>query len=187
MRLKPEESKKLAAHTGNIILNDPTVVLKAPRAKILETIERVLVQHFEEERQIDQKAEALYAQQADSMEKHERGKAIMMIKKQIAKEKDFILSGAMDGRFTQDKVFHIAHLVADKLYDDDLMDFKDEDEGGKVIKKIFMDYFSREGEVVEKVRKKIMGQANAPFEGSRDWDVLYRKYYEEEMKRLGHS
>ncbi|MBN8555564.1 MAG: DUF507 family protein [Deltaproteobacteria bacterium] len=187
MRLKPEESKKLAVHCANIILNDPTVTLKAPRPKILEAIERTLVQHFDEERQIDQKAEALYKEQSDQIEKHERGKAIMMIKKQIAKEKNFILSGAMDGRFSQDKVFHIAHLVADKLYDDDLMDFKDEDEGPKVIKKIFMDYFAREGEIVEKVRKKIMSLAKAPFEGSREWDVLYRKYFEEEMNRLGHA
>lgn len=187
MRLKPEEIKKLTVHAGNIVLNDPTVKLKAPRPKIMDTIERVLSHHFEEERQIDMKAEQLYNEQAATMGKHERGKAIQMIRKQLAKEKDFILSGAMDARFTADKISHIAHLVADTLYDDDLLDFPDEDDGPKTFKKIFMDYFQRENDIVEKVRKKIQSMSDAPFEGSRDWDALYRRFFEEEMKRLGHS
>lgn len=187
MRLKPEESKKLAQHAAAIILNDPENTLKVSRAKILETIEKTLVHHFDEERQIEMKADELYNQQAATMGKHERGKVLAMARKQLAKEKNFVLSGAMDGRFSADKVIHMAHLVADRLFDDDLMDFRDEDEGAKVLKKIFHEYFERENAVIEKVRKKIQSQSNAPFEGSREWDVLYRKYLEEEIRKLGHT
>lgn len=187
MRLKPDEIRKLSVHAGNLILNRSDIQLKVPRPKILETIEAVLAHHFEEERQIDTKAEQLYLEQAAGMGKHERGKAIAMIRKQLAKEKDFVLSGAMDARFSADKISHLAHLIGDRLYDDDLMDFKDEDDGPKVIKKILMDYFQRENEIADKIRKKIQSMSNAPFEGSRDWDALYRRFFEEEMKRLGHS
>ncbi len=186
MRLKPEEIKKLTQHSGALMFKDPTVVLKTPKTKILEVLESVLSRHFEEERQIEMEADRLYSERAGSMEKHERGKALLMIKKQIAKEKEFVLSGAPDGRFSQDKISHMAHLVADKLYDDDLCDFKDEDEGARFFKKVFLDYFHRENEVREKVIKKIQSLSNAPFEGSRDWDVLFRKYFEEEMRRLDH-
>ena len=187
-RLKPEECKKLAHHAGNLILNDPSVTLKSTRAKVLEAIERTLVQHFEEERQIDLQTEKLYGQQAEAIGKHEKGKAMAMIRRQLAQEKDFVLSGSPDGaRFSEDKISHIAHLVGDKLFDDDLLDFKDEDEGPQYLKRVFTKYFNQETQINEKVRKKIMSQANAPFEGSRDWDVLFRKYYEEEMRRLDHS
>jgi len=35
------------------------------------------------------------------------------------------------------------------------------------------------------VRKKISSQKKEVLEGSEEWDVLYRKYYAEEMRRMG--
>ncbi len=35
------------------------------------------------------------------------------------------------------------------------------------------------------VRKKISSQKKEILEGSEEWDVLYRKYYAEEMRRMG--
>lgn len=187
MRLKPEECQRLAKKAGEIILADPQNEFKVPKAKIFEAIESVLRRHFEEERQIEEEAEKLYRDQAQDFEGIQKSKAIQMIRTQIAKEKDFVLSGGPLGRMSPDKVMHIAHLVADKLYDDDLMDFPDEDDGPKVFKKIFQDYFGAEDAIAEKVRAKIQSLANPPFEGSREWETLFRKYSEEEMRRLGHQ
>jgi hypothetical protein len=187
MRLKPEESRKLAAHLSHLILNDQTVTLKTQRNRIQETIEKVLLHHFEEELALEREAERLYLEQASSMGAMDKGKALQMIRKQLAMDRDFVLSGAQGARFSDDKILHLAHLVGDRLYDDDLLDFKDEDEGPKFIKKVFSQYFQRENEISDRVRKKIASLSNPPFEGSRDWDVLYRKYYEEELKRLGHT
>lgn len=187
MRLLPDECKKLATHAGNLILADQRNTFKVPRPKIFESIESVLRTHFEEERQIEEEAQRLLQERADEFEGLQPNKAIGKIKAQIAKEKDFVLSGGMEGRMSSDKIIHLAHLVADKLYDDDLMDFPDEDDGPKFFKKVFQEYFQRESDLEEKVRKKILSMANPPFEGSREWDVLFRKYKEEELKRLGHQ
>jgi hypothetical protein len=35
------------------------------------------------------------------------------------------------------------------------------------------------------VRKKIGSQKKEILEGSEEWDILYRKYYSEELKRMG--
>lgn len=185
MILKPEECKQLARVTGDKIIEDQRNVIKVPRAKIYEAIESALSQHFEEERRIEQRAEKLLQERKAEFEGIQHGKAFHMIKKQIAQEEDFIMSGGNEGRMSADKISHIAHLAADKLYDDDLMDFPDEDDGPKEVKKIFNQYFQQEDALDQKVRQKIQSQSNAPFEGSKDWEVLYRKYYEEEMKRLG--
>ena len=187
MRLNSDECKKLATHTGNLILADQNNVFKAPKPKTFEAIESALRVHFEEERQIEERAQKLYSERSSEFEGLQPAKALGRIRAQLAQEDDFILSDGMEGRFSQDKISHIAHLVADKLYDDDLMDFPDEDDGPKFVKKVFIEYFAREGALEDKVRKKILSMANAPFEGSREWDVLFRKYKEEEMKRLGHQ
>lgn len=187
MLLKPEEIKKLATHTGNLILADQNNTFKVPKPKIFEAIEAALRQHFDKEKQIEDKAKVLYQEKSSEFEGLQPGLAIQKIKNMIAKDEDFVLSGGQEGRFTPDKVSHIAHLVADKLYDDDLMDFPDEDDGPKFVKKVFQEYFFKEAQVEEKVRQKIQSLANPPFEGSKEWEVMFRKYTEEELRRLGHS
>lgn len=185
MRLKPDEVKKLTQHLATEIVNEKTVTLKTTRQKVQDTIERVLSHHTEEERQIEIEADRLYIERAG--ETMDKGKALMMIRKQIAKSKDYILSGGNEGRFSEDKISHMAHLVADQLFDDDLLDFKDEDEGPQFVKRVFTKYFKKEGDAEGKVRKKILSMSNPPFEGSRDWDILYRKYLEEELRRIAHT
>ena len=35
------------------------------------------------------------------------------------------------------------------------------------------------------VRKRITSQKKEILEGSEEWDVLYRKYYHDELRRMG--
>lgn len=187
MRLKPDEIKKLATTLGTKILNDPDVTLKVPKASFLEVIEKAVTKHFEIERQIEIEADRLLAQQATSSAGFDRGKTLLMIKKQLAEQQKFVLSGGPEGRFSSDKILQLAHHIGDRLFDDDLCDFVDEDEGPKYIRRVLVAYFGEEGKIAEAVKRKIQSLANAPFEGSREWDVLYRKYFEEEMKRKAHT
>lgn len=187
VRLKPEESKKLAVHVSEAIASDKSVKIKIPRPQLTSTIENVLSHHFEIERQIELKADQLYQEQVGEMGGLEKGKALGMIRRQLADEKKFVLSGGNEGRFSQDKLNVMAHLIDDKLYDDDLVDFEDEDEGIKFFKRILNLYFGKENEIDDKVRRKIQTMGNAPFEGSREWDVLFRKFREEELRRINHG
>jgi hypothetical protein len=44
----------------------------------------------------------------------------------------------------------------------------------------------KEEEQLEKhVREKISSQKREILEGTEEWTVLYRRYYDEEMRRLG--
>jgi hypothetical protein len=187
MRLKPDEIKKLAQHSIDNLLKEKSVKAKVPRGALIDAVVAVLGHHFEEERKLDSDAENLYRQNSDQFEGLDKGKAMGRIRQQLASERDFVLSGGSEGRFSQDKLIHLSHLIDDKLYDDDLVDFEDEDEGIRFFKKLVQQYFARENEAEEKARKKILSLVNAPFEGSREWDVLFRKYLEEELKRMGHS
>jgi len=187
VRLKPDEIKKLGVHCANQVFADPKNQFKVARAQIQDTVLEVIRTHFEEERRIEEEAERLLKDRQEEFAGIQRAKAFGMIKAQIANEKDYILSGGQGARMSDDKISHLSHLIADKLYDDDLMDFPDEDDGPKFFKKVLTTYFGLEDQIDEKVRKKINSLSSPPMEHSKDWEVLYKKYCEEEKRRLGHD
>lgn len=86
-------------------------------------------------------------------------------------------------RLSDDRISHIAHLVWDALYHEDLVDYPDDDKALKGIKTALMGYFSIDDEIDDFVRKKIQSLKRAVAEGSPEWEVLYSKYYQEEAQK----
>ena len=52
------------------------------------------------------------------------------------------------------------------------------------IVKIFNEELKKEETLDQEARKKIASQKKTVPEGSLEWDILYRKYYAEEVKKL---
>jgi uncharacterized protein len=44
---------------------------------------------------------------------------------------------------------------------------------------------AQEAKIDAAARQKIESQRRTILEGSQEWDILYRKYYNEEVKKLG--
>ncbi len=86
-------------------------------------------------------------------------------------------------RLSEERITHLAHLVCDGLYQDDLVDYVNDDEALKLIKKVMLDYFKMDDAVDEFVRQKIFSLKKGVLEASREWEILYKKYYEEELNR----
>lgn len=86
-------------------------------------------------------------------------------------------------RLSEDRISHLAHLILDGLWKDDLADFPNEGRALAETKRILHEFFGREEHLDETVRKKIQSLSRAVPQGSREWDVLYRKYLEEELKK----
>lgn len=83
---------------------------------------------------------------------------------------------------------HFARLIVDALYNDDLVDYRDDDEkvALKLAKKVLADWVYEEEEIYQVVCNKIKSLQREILEGTPEWDVLYQKYYEEEMRRRGY-
>ncbi|MBI5969609.1 MAG: DUF507 family protein [Deltaproteobacteria bacterium] len=88
-------------------------------------------------------------------------------------------------RFSDDRITHIAHLVASGIWDDDLVDWKDEDKALHEIKRVLNDYLRSDDEADTLARNKIRSLSRDVPEGSREWDILYKQYFEEEVKKKG--
>ncbi len=86
-------------------------------------------------------------------------------------------------RLTEDRISHLSHLVIDRLDRDDVADFPDEARALREAKAVFAAYARAEEEADAAARRKIASLSRRVPEGGREWEILYRKYLEEEMSR----
>ena len=84
---------------------------------------------------------------------------------------------------SESRISHLAHLVLNGLRKDQLGEFPNEGRALAETKQVLHDYFQREDHIDEIVRRKIHSLSRQVPHGSREWDVLYRKYLEEESRK----
>lgn len=89
-------------------------------------------------------------------------------------------------RLTREKTVRISHRIIDLLVTLPEVDFvEDRDTIRQEIVTILTSLLKVEEQVDTEVRAKIASQKKEILEGSEEWDILYRKYYQEGLKRLG--
>lgn len=86
-------------------------------------------------------------------------------------------------RLSESRISHLAHLILEALWKEDLADFPNEGRALAETKTVLGEFFNREDLLDESVRKKIQSLSRHVPPGSREWDILYRKYLEEELKK----
>ena len=89
-------------------------------------------------------------------------------------------------RISRDKLNKLAHVVADTLAEIDECEFLEDrntirQEARKALEHLLME----ELRIDKAARQKIESQRKVILEGSQEWDILYRKYYTDEVKKLG--
>jgi hypothetical protein len=89
-------------------------------------------------------------------------------------------------RISRDKLNKLAHTVADTLAEIAEVDFLEDrntirQEARKALEKLL----TEETKLDAAARLKISSQRKIITEGSQEWDILYRKYYNDEVKKLG--
>jgi len=89
-------------------------------------------------------------------------------------------------RLNRDKANKVAHVVADALADMGEVDFLEDRNTIRLeIRKLLEELLNQEEKIDQAARHKIENQKRTILEGSQEWDILYRKYYNEEVKKLG--
>lgn len=86
-------------------------------------------------------------------------------------------------RLSENRISHLAHLIIDGLWKEDLADFPNEARALAETKGVLTEFFNLDDRLDEIVRQKIQSLSRAIPPGSREWDILYRKYLEEELKK----
>jgi hypothetical protein len=86
-------------------------------------------------------------------------------------------------RLTEEKARHISHLIIDAIYFDDMADYDDKELVTAEVKKVLVEYLKHEDEIDSLVKSKIKSLSRNVPAGSREWDILYKKYFEQEMRK----
>jgi hypothetical protein len=80
---------------------------------------------------------------------------------------------------SEDRISHLSHEIMERLWRDDLVDVGDESRALARVKQSLTAYFQVSEEIDTAVRAKLRNRA----QGSRDWEDLYQKFYQEELSR----
>jgi uncharacterized protein len=88
-------------------------------------------------------------------------------------------------RLSHERCVHLSHLFVNALEDDESVEFlRDANDVRLKMLQILESELVKEDELEEGIRRKIASQKRDVPEGSAEWDLLFRKYYEEEMKKV---
>jgi uncharacterized protein len=89
-------------------------------------------------------------------------------------------------RLSRDKVNKLAHAVTNALTELDQVEFIEDPNTIRMeARKILEELLKDEEKLDLAARQKIESQRRTITEGTQEWDILYRKYYNEEVKKLG--
>jgi len=89
-------------------------------------------------------------------------------------------------RVNRDKVNKVAHVITDALAEMSEVDFVEDRNTVRLeVRRILEELLNQEEKIDQSARHKIENQKRTILEGSQEWDILYRKYYNEEVKKLG--
>ena len=89
-------------------------------------------------------------------------------------------------RLSRDKVNVVARAVAEALKQMDEVEFiEDPNTIRQEVRRLMEELLKEEEKIDQAARQKIESQRRTITEGSVEWDILYRKYYNDEVKKLG--
>jgi len=88
-------------------------------------------------------------------------------------------------RLTREKVNLLSHQITEKLASIDEVEFiEDRNTIRLAVVESMNNWLLKEAQIDKAARQKIENQKRGIPEGSAEWEILYRKYYEEEMRTL---
>jgi uncharacterized protein len=90
-------------------------------------------------------------------------------------------------KLSRDKVTDISHKLVDMLRKSRELRLKDKDPNNVRLEivRLMTELLTAEEKVDRSARQKIRSQKREIPEGTEEWDLLHRRYYSEELKKLG--
>jgi len=91
-------------------------------------------------------------------------------------------------RISRDKVSRLTKSVFESLREFEQLIFVEDPQTIRLEIRAALEHLLNEEEGLDKTaRQKIESQKRTIVEGTQEWDILYRKYYADEVKKLGIS
>lgn len=90
----------------------------------------------------------------------------------------------MTVRLSDDKISHLSHVLLACVKTSRVARLRgDETKALREIKRVLASELAQEEEIDRGVRARLLSYSRPIVEGSQEWEVLYRKAYEEELRK----
>jgi uncharacterized protein len=88
-------------------------------------------------------------------------------------------------KLSDDRINHLSHVLFKALNDLDEVDFMEEENAIRLrVKKSLVECLRQFDAIEEKVQASLGTYSRKIVEGSREWDVMWSKTYDEEIRKL---
>jgi uncharacterized protein len=169
-------------------------ILETPAPEqVAEKISQVITEELEVEDRLNDEVRDLLSQYSEYMrregvsyqEMFRRIKNTMISQRKVIRAAGRDTGDAM--KLSRDKVTDISHKVVDMLRKNRELRLKNKDTNAVRLEivRVMTDLLTSEEKVDRAARQKIRSQKREIPEGTEEWDLLHRRYYSEELKKLG--
>jgi hypothetical protein len=89
-------------------------------------------------------------------------------------------------KLTREKVIQLSHQIMTAIESlDEVEIFEEPNTIRQEVVKILNDLLHEEEQIDESVKRHITSQKRIIPEGSAEWDILYKKYYSDALRKIG--
>jgi len=181
MRLKPQQTGYVATKVGIDLANAPFITMSKGRDAVVEAVKKIIDENLKKEAALDEKVKDIIDENYDEIEfQHaDERQLFFMIKKKMAAEHGVIMN--YDDRYND-----LAHTILDELYENYLIEYDvNENKIKNVIFKAFKSFANAYDEIDDIVYDKIRGMEKEVIPGTQDYELLYERFYQEELSKRG--
>ena len=171
----------------------PGVVETSAPEQVSERIAEVITSELEVEDRLNDEVRDLLSQYSEYMRREGVSYQEMFrrIKNTLISQRKVIRASGRDTgdamKLSRDKVTDISHKLVDMLRKNRELRLKNKDTNAVRLEivRVMTDLLTAEEKVDRASRQKIRSQKREIPEGTEEWDLLHRRYYSEELKKLG--
>ncbi len=144
-------------------------------------VQEMIDENLKIERALDERVKEIIEENYDEIEfiHADERQLFFMIKKRLAPDYGVIMN--YDDRYSD-----LSHKILDELYEEYLIDYSVSDNKVKnVIFKAFKDFAKAYDEIDDIVYNRIQNMKKEYIPGSQEYELIYDRLYEDELKRRG--
>ncbi|AFI03319.1 DUF507 family protein [Helicobacter cetorum] len=181
MRLKPIHVAHVVNKITNEFMRSNLLELRTSQEVFSELVREILDASVKTENAIDEQARELLEENTDEIEfmRMDERQLFWMIKRQIAQKEGFHLSW-------EDRCNDLSHQILNKILDEDLIMFSVSENLIRNLIYKSIDTYSKMYESIEsEVHEKIKHYKRKLPVGSNEYELVFERLYEEELRRKG--
>ena len=186
MLLQKEVVAYLAGHVVSSV--SPTMVEVASPNAAKEALNQVILHELSVEDDLNDEVREILSQYSDYMRREQVSFADMFrkVKNQLIQERKIVRISGDGMKLSRDKITDISHKIISAMRRGREFRMKKPENDIRLnVVKTFTEFLQAEDKIDKAARQKIKSQKREILEGSEEYDLLHRRYYAEEMKKLG--